>query len=241
MMFSWFAFFRHESDVSVRLDPEDVAKVASILRSIRSLRRGLLFTPAPVGTVHPFPDDEPPPMLALQLNFPRIEMLEAAAAADGPLCTLMDTQALPWLAHVNPTQQAMLIRSFPVPDPQLPTPPGGLACSYLVHYPGEAEDINAWLMHYVQHHPPLMARFPGVRGIEIYSRIDWCGGLPWPREAAMQRNRLMFDTPEALSAGLSSPVLLEMRKDRAKFPPFTGGAVHYPLLTRTIAAREQGS
>ena len=135
----------------------------------------------------------------------------------------------------------MLTRSFPVPDPQVRAPPRGLACSYLVHYPGEAEDINAWLMHYVKHHPPLMARFPGVREIEIYSRVDWCGGLPWPREVAMQRNRLMFDTPEALSAGLSSPALVEMRKDRGKFPPFTGGAVHYPLLTQTIRSMAQDS
>lgn len=240
-MFSLFVFFRHQSDTSVRLDREDVAKLASILQSIRSLRRGLLFTPAPVGTVHPFPDDEPPPMLALQLNFPRIEMLEAAGAPDGPLRALTDTLALPWLTQVNPTQQVMLTRSFPVPDPQLRTPPDGLACSYLVHYPGPAEDINAWLAHYVTHHPPLMARFPSVREIEIYSRVDSCGGLPWPRETAMQRNRLMFDTPEALSAGLSSPVLLEMRRDREKFPPFTGGAVHYPLLTRIIAPMEQGS
>ena len=241
MMFSWFAFFRHWSDASVRLDSEDLAALDSILRSVPSLRRGLLFTPAPVGTVHPFPEDEPLPMLALQLNFPRIEMLETAMAADGPLYALTNTQVLPWLAHVNPTQQVMLTRSFPVPDPRLRTPPGALACSYLVHYPGDAQDINAWLMHYVKHHPPLMARFPGVREIEIYSRVDWCGGLPWPREVAMQRNRLMFDTPEALSARLSSPVLGEMRKDRGKFPPFTGSAVHYPLLTRTIRPIEQDS
>jgi len=120
-MSSWFAFFRHRSDPSVRLDSEDIAALDSILRSVPSPRRRLLFTPAPGGTVHPFPEDEPPP-------------------------------------DAGPS-----------------------------------------------------AQFPA------------------------------FDSSEALSASLSSPVLREMRKDRGKFPPFTGGAVHYPLLTRTIRPLEQNS
>ena len=37
---------------------------------------------------------------------------------------------------------------------------------------------------------------------------------------------------EALSAGLLSPVLQEMRADFNQFPPFTGGNVHYVLETR---------
>jgi hypothetical protein len=93
-------------------------------------------------------------------------------------------------------------------------------------------DLNAWHGHYNRHHPPLMAKFPGVRGIEIYTRIDWVGGLPWRREDMMQRNKLLFDSPEALSAGLLSPVLTEMRADFNQFPPFEGGNVHYVLETR---------
>jgi len=51
----------------------------------------------------------------------------------------------------------------------------------------------------------------------------------------------MSDAPEALGASLASPVLLEIQKDRAKFPPFTGSAVQYPLLTRTIRSIGQDS
>ena len=135
------------------------------------------------------------------------------------------------------TQQAMLTRRFPVPDAVLRTPAGGLPCSYLVQYPGPAVDLNAWHAHYNRHHPPLMAKFPGVRGIEIYTRIDWVGGLPWRREDMMQRNKLLFDSPEALSAGLLSPVLQEMRADFNQFPPFEGGNVHYVLETRFFGPR----
>ena len=66
--------------------------------------------------------------------------------------------------------------------------------------PGPAEDMNAWLYHYVTHHPQLMRGFPGIRHIEVLSRLDWCGSLPWPRVDYMQRNRVMFDSPSGADA-----------------------------------------
>ena len=128
----------------------------------------------------------------------------------------------------------MLTRRFPVPEPALQTPPGALPCSFLVHYPGPAADLNAWNQHYITHHPPLMAKFPGVRLVEIYTRIDWVSGLDWPAETVMQRNKLMFDSPASLTSGLASPVLQEMRADFNRFPAFQGGNVHYALQTRLV-------
>jgi hypothetical protein len=81
-----------------------------------------------------------------------------------------------------------------------------------------------------------MARFPGIREIEIYTRIDWCGFLPWRRVNHMQRNKVVFDSPSALTAALNSPVRHEMRVDFAKFPPFTGPNTHFPMSTLTIHA-----
>jgi hypothetical protein len=80
-----------------------------------------------------------------------------------------------------------------------------------------------------------MRTFPGIRAIEIYSRLDWCSFMPWERVDYMQRNKLMFDHPAALSSAMRSPTMAKMRADYAKFPPFTGGNVHYPLLTRELA------
>ena len=116
----------------------------------------------------------------------------------------------------------------------LHTPAGGLPCSYLVQYPGPAADLNAWNRHYNTHHPPIMAKFPGVRAIEIYTRIDWVSGLDWPREDAMQRNKLLFDSPAALSAGLTPEVLREMRADFI-------GSRHLRVATRTTRWRRGSS
>jgi uncharacterized protein (TIGR02118 family) len=228
MTFSWFAFFR-DTRPAPPLDPTTLDEIATMLRTVPGLRQGLVLTPTPRETAHPFPDNEPAPALAVQLQFDTIAALEAAIAAGSPLDHLGATQRQ---AGRVVMQQAMLTRRYPVPDAALRTPAGALPCSYLVQYPGPAADINAWHAHYNTHHPPLMAKFPGVRAIEIYTRIDWVSGLDWTRENMMQRNKLLFDSPEALTAGLLSPVLQEMRADFHQFPPFEGGNVHYVLETR---------
>ena len=139
----------------------------------------------------------------------------------------------------GPTQQAMLVRRYPVPDPAFRTPPREQPCTYLVAYEGVAENLPAWLAHYIADHPPIMARFPGVRQIEIYTCIDWCGGLPWPRVAHMQRNKVVFDSPRALTAALNSPVRHEMRVAFRRFPPFTGPITHFPMATTTVVPKER--
>jgi hypothetical protein len=223
-MFSWFAFFRGPQLSAATLDD-----LASGVLAIAGLRRGLVMSPAPASTAHPFPDNEPAPALVLQLEFDTIEALEAAIAANGPLKRLSQV-----VRDYAVTQQAMLTRRYPVPDARLRTPACVLPCSYLVQYPGPAADMNAWNGHYNAYHPPIMAKFPGVRAIEIYTRVDWVCGLDWPCENAMQRNKLQFDSPDALSAGLEPDVMREMRADFNRFPPFEGGNVHYALATRII-------
>jgi hypothetical protein len=217
----WFALFRHASP--------DVAWLSDVIAATPALRQGLIFTPS--STSDPYLDDGPPPQLALQLYFDDIAALEAALARDGHL------QRLDALDDVGAAQQAMLVRRYPVPDPVFRIPPGELPCTYLVAYEGAADDLSAWLSHYIADHPPIMARFPGIRQIEIYTCIDWCGGLPWPRVAHMQRNKVVFDHRSALTEALNSPVRHEMRASFGRFPPFTGPITHFPMMTTTVMPR----
>ena len=198
----------------------------------RDCNRRLIYTPS--STSDPYLDDGPPPPLGLQLYFHDIEALESAMAADGYLHGLAAQGALPSLDGAGVTQQAMLVRRYPVPDATFRTPPSELPCTYLVAYQGAAEDLVAWLTHYIADHPPIMARFPGIRQIEIYTRIDWCGCLPWPRVEHMQRNKVVFDSQAALTAALNSPARHEMRGSFARFPPFTGPITHFPMATLTV-------
>jgi hypothetical protein len=211
--------------------PPDMDWLVDVIAATPALHQGMIFTPS--STRDPYLDDGPPPRLVLQLYFDDIAALEAALRPDGYL------QRLRALHLTGAAQQAMLVRRFPVPDPVIRTPPGELPCTYLVAYEGTAEDLAAWHAHYLDDHPPIMARFPGIRQIEIYTCIDWCGGLPCARATHMQRNKVVFDSPAALTAALNSPVRHEMRAAFGRFPPFTGPVTHFPMATRTVQRNEQ--
>ncbi len=233
-MFAYFATFEDGAAAKAPVSAAEIERLSRLIATTPGLARGLIFTPE--RTRDPYGDDGASPSLALELYFAELPALEAALAPKGHLQALARPETLPSRTGAAVTQQAMVARSYPVPQPRFETPPGGLPCTYLVHYPGQADDLNAWLAYYIEHHPQVMARFPGIREIEICTRLDWCGFLPWPRAAHMQRNKVVFDSAAALTAALNSPVREEMRADFAKFPPFSGGSRHYALATRTVVS-----
>ncbi|WP_050628953.1 EthD family reductase [Bradyrhizobium viridifuturi] len=216
-----------------RIDVDDLAAVVAMVGSIPGMAEGLLFTPLQQSVDHPYKADGAGPVFALQLRFPNLFACEAAMDSAGVLAGLAAGRGLPSLAGLDVTHQAMMTRAFPVDDA---THADGTVtpCSYLVHYPGRAEDMNAWNLHYLEHHPSIMRTFPGVRQIEIYTRVDWVDRLPSQRVEYMQRNRLMFDSPQALARALGSDVIKRMRADFVQFPPFAGGNKHFPMLTRVV-------
>lgn len=230
-MFALFLTF-YARDAAARASAADLEKVRTLTRALPGLRRGLLFTPE--RALDPFAEYPPPPQLALQLYFPDIALLEAAAGPRGGLKALAEPGALPSVDMQGASQQAMLVRAFPVPDPAFRTPPGAAPCSDIIHYPGTVENFDAWLAFYLASHVPLMQRLPGIRELEIYTRIDWTSALPWPKAEHVQRNKVVFDDAAALAAALRSPVRAEMRADFLRFPRFAGGNRHNPMATHDI-------
>lgn len=225
MGFCWFAQ-KEAGPADNSVTDTVMDRVGEILSLVPAATEALLFTPG--VTRDPYLNDGQPPALALQLYCPSIETLEAALAADGPL------RELPALLGENYSQQAMLVRRFPTPDPVFRVPAGAHPRTYLVAYEGTAENLPVWLSHYLAHHATIMTRFSGVRRVEVYTRIDWCGGLPWRRVDHMQRNKVVFDDAAALTAALNSQVRHEMRADFAAFPPFSGPVSHCPMTTRIL-------
>ena len=218
MRICWFAHFP-----AATLDDAGHDRLAALLAATPGAGEALIHRAG--RTSDPYLDDGAPPALALQLYFADIAAMEAALAKGGHL------QPLAALPSAGATQQAMIARAFPVPDPAFGTPPGAPHCTYLVAYQGPAEDLNAWHAHYLASHPPIMARFPAIRQIEICTGLDWVGFLPFARAAHMQRNKVVFDDQDALTAALNSPVRHDMRADFADFPKFSGRVTHYPMRT----------
>jgi hypothetical protein len=229
MDIAFFLSFRHPARPNPVLSESEWSRLAVLATELPGLRKALAFTPA--ATDDPYLDDGPPPALTLQFYFPDIAALEAALADGGGLHEILSPDAFPSLARAAATQQAMLARSFPVADAQ--TQPSR-CCTYLVSYEGEAEDAPAWLGHYIANHTPLMVRLPGLRELELYTRLDWCGTLSARRVAHLQRNKVVFDDEAALRAALNSPARHEMRTGFHKFPPYAGPVTHYPMTTRVL-------
>lgn len=229
MKFSWFATFQDDAGPLGHVSESDKAWLIDLISHTPSLTKGLVFTPWNIdGLLY---DDGPSPELQLQLYFDDIEALESAVGKAGHLQQLTGATNLTTLTEAKVTEQAMLVRDYPVAN----APPSEHPfCTYLVHYPGPAEDLNLWLRHYMDGHTPVMRRFPGIRGVEICSRIDWCSSLPWERVNYMQRNKVVFDDANALKAALASPVMQEMRADLTEFPPYLGGNAHFPMRTVQI-------
>jgi hypothetical protein len=211
------------------------AKLEELLRSTPGLTKALIHSPA--STSDPYVKDGPSPSLVLQLYFGELADLEAALSRAGHLRTLNSGSEFPALAEAAVAQQAMLVRSFMIPEPTFKTPSGKPHCTYLVSYEGEAEDLNAWHAHYLEHHTGQMARFPGIRELEVYSRLDWVSLQPWTRLNFMQRNKVVFDSTEALHHALNSPVRHEMRADFNTFPKFSGPNNHYAMATHVVKPR----
>ena len=226
MRFCYFITFEKAAGATV--SPADKARVVACVSATPGLARAEIHTPTVTSDL--YTADGPSPPLALQLYFDDLTALEAAIAPDGHLQPLAAPDAWPSLAGGKATQQAMYARAFPVDDPGA----SERRCSFLVHYPGPAADLNAWLKHYIAGHPPIMRRFPGIRQIEILTKVDWIDAIAFARVEHMQRNRVVFDSAEALTAALQSPVRHELRADFHAFPPFEGGSLHFPMISETI-------
>lgn len=224
MQIVWFASV---SGLSAAALPPALAAVE--WAGMPGLSFALAHTPAPADD--PFLDREAPPDLVLQLYFDELGALEAALQRNSPLGAFADHAS-----GASLTQQAMAVRRFDVPAPGK-RHPHDPACTYLVGYEGPAEDFDAWLRHYLDTHARHLTGLPEVREVEVYTRLDWCSGLPWPRSTHMQRNKVVFDSPAALTAALNSPLRARMREDFLRFPPFLGHVSHHAMLTTVAFAR----
>jgi uncharacterized protein (TIGR02118 family) len=190
------------------------ASIDDALLLSTGMRKAHVYTPERASD--PFLDDGAPPPLVVQLYFDDLMRLEEAC--DGALAQYASRSVA----------QAMAVRRYAVPAP------AAAKCTYLVAYDGPAEDEHAWHAHYLAHHPALMARLPGIRELEIYTRVDWFAPPSWRRANCMQRNKVAFDSAAALTAALDSPIRLEMRADFQRLPPFSGAVTHYPMATRIV-------
>ncbi len=150
------------------LDEHDHQGLVALLRGCPRLIEGHVMTPVAAHDPHYAAELHTTPALVLQLEFAEIADLEHALKPHGYLQALAHPKTLPSLDGAVASHHAMLTRRYPVAEPLASQPVDGVL-SYMVEYEGPAKDENAWHLFYVEGHPPLLAKFPGIRKIEIYT------------------------------------------------------------------------
>lgn len=215
----------HNPQPGLQLKMTDIAEHLAALPGSTQL---LFHQPLELPDADPFIAAEATPNCVLQLYFSTIDQVEAALLAEGKLATFVQT---PSLAGYQWEQQVMLVRRFGDNVPKQALPRTEEQVTYLVHYSGHVADEAQWIERYLHQHPPLLARLPGVRSVEVYTRLDYCSQLPVARSTALQRNKVVFDSAHGLRAALASPQRETLRQDFLSLPPFVGESPHYPMRT----------
>lgn len=122
----------------------------------------------------------------------------------------------------------MLTRRYPVAEPAI-TSPDGSTLSYMGEYDGVTADWNAWHLAYNARHPFLLAKFPGIRAIEIYTPATIVCALPIRTRTAMQRDKTVFDSPQAMEIAMASKARPALRADFLTLPALEGRKDHLPF------------
>lgn len=205
--------------------------VASALSAIPGIEKAWIMTPArswPSGS-------DKLPSLVVEIDFQDPSAFADSVAKSASRDDLLTCfAAVSNFAENTIIYQPMLRRHTFGPDPQL-WQRGGAICTYLVEYPGEAEDLEAWLDYFARMHAPILARLPNVRAVTLFEPAVVPSKLaPWCLGRAMQRNKIVFDDVDALDVALTSPVIAEIKADAAKFPSYSPGPTRTPMFTRLL-------
>lgn len=229
MKVCWFAFVHcAEGDRAADRD-RLVAGLGPVLSALAGLAKAVVHCCTVADD--PFLRDGDPPNMVLQCYFDSDVALAEALGPGSPLLDLQDPERFPMLAHASVTHQAMEVRRFETSSARQ-TPDSH--ATYLVGYEGPAEDDELWLDHYLATHAVHMTQLPRVREVEVYTPCECPSAFSWPQSRFMQRNKVVFDSPMALTGALHSPVRARMREDFLRFPPYRGRVTHHPLMSDVV-------
>lgn len=179
------------------------------------------YRPTTGGARDPYVDDGPAPRHLMMFAFASLAALDQAARdpafAAGLLalgtvdsCTAMQRSDHPVAGEM---QAAALSAPF----------------SYVVRYHRPAADEAAFVRHYVDTHPPLLARLPDICNVMCYVPVAWQdpGGLP--SADYLIGNEVTFMHHAAFNAAMASPVRHELRAHFHTFPAYSGRNTHFAM------------
>src|SRR5690242_8185757 len=109
-----------------------------------------------------------------------------------------------------------------------------VSASYFVRYEGQAENPEAFLSHYRDHHVPFLTSFPGIRRIVLHTPTAWEDPYPIKPDRFSLLVQMVFDSVEDLEKAVASEARATARRDFAQFPPFQGTVYHQAAISEEV-------
>ncbi|HWK61920.1 MAG TPA: hypothetical protein VNT00_10900 [Eoetvoesiella sp.] len=131
------------------------------------------------------------------------------------------------------SHQVMQAHCFSTSDGTMGGIQGGFG--YMVGYEGDPTDPAAWVADYMENHVSLMQRLPGIRHIEVFTRIEpyvipsMGLGQNW-----MLRNMACFATRREMAAALRSPARAALLAHRSGMAEHGGESEHISVSFQTM-------
>ena len=95
-----------------------------------------------------------------------------------------------------------------------------MTAGYIVIYEGSPHDPDEWVRYYLEHHVPLVWKFPGIQSIDVHLGRD--------TDEVFLLTRLGFNDLTQLRTAITSEERLEARRDMEEnlLPRFDGVVRH---------------
>ena len=105
--------------------------------------------------------------------------------------------------------------------------------SFVVRYYGPNDDVAAFVRFYTEHHPLLLATFPGIRNVLCYLPLDWQSTGKVTDSRVILGNEVVFDDLAALKRALASDVLPRLQAEGRTFAKF-GRSTHHAMQRERV-------
>lgn len=218
LMLTVRAAHRYSNDLREHLQVEARRR----LSGTAGLESADVFMPAD-GRVAAF-DQSGTPALLLQLEVATAALANALAQAEWFRHRLLHPGA--WGPPLDGLSLDLCeTLHFPIPGHETP-PPRTAPLSFVVRYYGPTADLAAFDRFYVDNHPPILARFPGIRNVLCYLPTGWQTQGPVRDSRLILGNEVVFDDLGALNRALESDVLALLIADGKRFPEFGSNSHH---------------
>ena len=197
-------------------------KHCEILGNINGIERIDLYKPASFDD--PLPGDDHGPLLTIQSFYRDRQSLETGLNSSEfrSLINKLEEDALRDMSH-----DVLEVKFFPVENDEH-IREWKAPVSYVVRYHHPCDDLDTFVDFYLENHPQIERKFPGIQNIICYVPTEWTDSTNIRRCDYMLGNEVIFESTDALGMALTSPIMDEMAADFENFPSF-GRNTHFAM------------